>query len=227
MIAGGDTYAQHLYRQFNHQVMPSFSDLSDADVRSILRYLARASRRRTDETALFHDVLQRSDATVLHGSELFQDQCATCHAVSYETNYAPCLGSVTKRKPSVWLLSFIGNSSQVIHSGDPYATYLFERFDRREMPQMKFLSHRDIADILAYIEFVSASSPAEAGANGRKKSTPSRFPVVDDALSHPGHTLVPVKILLIVIVTVAVFIYSYIIARLFLYVKKEVPDPVP
>jgi mono/diheme cytochrome c family protein len=224
VVAAGDPYANQLYEKFNHQVMPAFAELPDSDIQDILNYIAHESRVPVEQATLEKDVQQRGNAPLLHGLQLFQEQCSTCHSVTYETGYAPCLGSVVKRRPAEWLIPFIRNSQQVIHSGDPYANYLFDRYDRREMPSMTFLTGQDLNDILTYIEFVSASDPAEAGANGRKKITPSVYALVNSGETHSGPTLLPVKVLLTILVITGVSVYAYVIVRLFRYVKEELPD---
>ncbi len=98
---------------------------------------------------------------VMQGRELFSAQCATCHAIGYRI-MGPALASVDTRKPLDWLIRFIQNSQQVINSGDEYANFLYEQYNRQVMPPMQFLSKDEIISILAYIKYES-SPPAERG----------------------------------------------------------------
>jgi hypothetical protein len=88
---------------------------------------------------------------------LFRDQCSSCHFIHYEGRYAPALGSVSKRLPREWLIPFIQNSQKVIRGGDKYAQDLFDRYHKRVMVPMEFLTEDDITDILNYIAFSSTT----------------------------------------------------------------------
>lgn len=157
VIHGGDTYAHHMIEAFNNQVMPSFPMLSQQDIQSILAYIERESLVQVDETPVHDRITVKSDSSILRGRTLFRDQCSSCHFIHYEGRYAPALGSVSKRLPREWLIPFIQNSQKVIRSGDEYAEALFERYHKREMVPMDFLTENDINDILNYIAFSSTS----------------------------------------------------------------------
>lgn len=157
VIASGDAYARHLSDAYNNQVMPTFSMLSQQDIESILAYIERESLVQVDETPVHDRITVKSDSSILRGRVLFRDQCSSCHFIHYEGRYAPALGSVSKRLPREWLIPFIQNSQKVIRSGDQYAEALFERYHRRVMVRMDFLTENDITDILNYIAYSSTS----------------------------------------------------------------------
>ncbi|MBT1707994.1 cytochrome c [Fulvivirgaceae bacterium PWU5] len=157
VIKSGDPYARHMMDAFNNQVMPTFPMLSQQDIQSILVYIERESLVQVDETPVHDRITVKSDSSILRGRMLFRDQCSSCHFIHYEGRYAPALGSVSKRLPRAWLIPFIQNSQKVIQSGDEYAQELFNRYHKRVMVSMEFLTEDDITDILNYIAFSSTS----------------------------------------------------------------------
>jgi mono/diheme cytochrome c family protein len=157
VINSGDTYARHMMDAFNNQVMPTFPMLSQQDIQSILAYIERESYIQVDETPVHDRITVKSDSSILRGRMLFRDQCSSCHFIHYEGRYAPALGSVSKRLPRAWLIPFIQNSQKVIRGGDEYAEALFDRYHKRVMVPMDFLTENDITDILNYIAYSSTS----------------------------------------------------------------------
>jgi cytochrome c len=157
---------------------------------------------------------------VVRGQELYNEQCASCHFVSIE-GYGPALGSISKRLPEDWLVSFIRNSQEVIRSGDPYANFIYEQFDRKVMVAMEFLSDEDVRDIISYIDFVSSSAPEVAGVNGKKiaRADPRVIYNTDDVVQQ--HRDKPyMSIIFIVVTGFAAIIHTYLVIRLFLYLKR-------
>jgi mono/diheme cytochrome c family protein len=157
VINSGDPYARHMMDAFNNQVMPTFPMLSQQDIQSILVYIERESLVQVDDTPVHDRITVKSDSSILRGRMLFRDQCSSCHFIHYEGRYAPALGSVSKRLPREWLIPFIQNSQKVIRSGDKYAQELFNRYHKRVMVPMEFLTEDDITDILNYIAYSSTS----------------------------------------------------------------------
>lgn len=96
----------------------------------------------------------QTDTAYEIGKIRFRTYCSSCHAVHREV-YGPMLASITKKKERSWLVPFIQNSQSVIHSGDPYATSLFKKFNSQVMPSFEFLSKEDILAVLHYIEVES------------------------------------------------------------------------
>lgn len=88
------------------------------------------------------------------GQQLFRTYCSACHDVHSEI-YGPQLASITKKRNREWLYAFIQNSQQVIISGDSYARYLFEQYDRAVMPSFQHLSQAHINEIISYISYES------------------------------------------------------------------------
>lgn len=113
--------------------------------------------------------LQAQDAA--KGKEIFESQCASCHAV-HEKTIGPALKDVHTRREEAWLIKWIHNSGEVIKSGDPYAVALFKQYNNTAMNSFENLSDDDIRGVLAYIKEEGAKAPApvitDNGAGGEQ-----------------------------------------------------------
>jgi mono/diheme cytochrome c family protein len=222
VIATGDEYANFLYKEYDQHVMPSFKELSDKQITNILYYIKSESLHPQDAVNLDNAVLQNGNAEILKGKQLFQNQCSPCHFIEKENlSQGPALGSVAKRRPKAWLVSFIKNSQEVIKQGDPYAVYLFNSFDRRVMVPMEFLSNDDISSILDYITFASASSHAEAGGNGRVAFVHPVLKTISNITAEEKEGQSLFKILFLIIAPLGFMVHLFLIVKLFTYLSKE------
>lgn len=70
------------------------------------------------------------------------------------------LASSPKKHTKEWLGRFIRNSQDVIISGDPYGSELFEHYHHQVMPSFNWFSDYEINNLLLYIESESLH-PAE------------------------------------------------------------------
>lgn len=102
---------------------------------------------------------------ILQGEELFNNQCAVCHRFDKQL-IGPALASVTSTRPIPWLKDFIRNSQKVIDSGDEYAYFIFNQYDRVVMPNFDFLTEKELEAILAYMEYESKAPHYIAGSSG-------------------------------------------------------------
>jgi len=162
VIKSGDPYAKELFKKFNYQIMPAFKQLSKRDIQSILYYLEIESIH-PSEYLNDSDISSTSNSGVIKGKQEFLEHCSVCHFIHKESDFAPALGSVTKRHSREWLFSFIQDSQKKIQGGDPYAQHLFKQFDAHVMTEMNFLSSKEINCILDYIEFASTLDVAYKG----------------------------------------------------------------
>ena len=87
--------------------------------------------------------------TLTLGKELFDANCASCHAIADE-GIGPRLGGITTLLSQKFLSDFIRNPGKVIDSGNPRAVNLSEKF-KMIMPPFDFLKPAEITSILAYI----------------------------------------------------------------------------
>ena len=162
VIKSGDLYANELFEKFNRQTMPSFEHLSEKDIEAILYYIEIESLQPGEYLNDSHMPAGSSEA-VLNGKQEFLDHCSMCHFIHKESDFAPALGSVTKRHSREWLISFIRHSQGKIQGGDLYAIDLYNSFDKHLMTRMEFLDAEEINSILDYIEFESTVNVAYAG----------------------------------------------------------------
>ena len=93
----------------------------------------------------------------LHGKQLFDNNCAQCHAVTEKIVMGPGLKGVTVRAPNeAWLLKWIRNSQVVVASGDAYGVTVYNEFGKVAMPSFQNLTDADIRSILSYVDAASA-----------------------------------------------------------------------
>jgi cytochrome c2 len=97
---------------------------------------------------------QKDSMHFISGRSLFNTLCSPCHGVHKEI-VGPMLASIAKKKKQEWLISFIQNSQNVIMSGDPYALFLYKKYNQQVMPSFSKLSGKEIENILYYIEIES------------------------------------------------------------------------
>lgn len=105
------------------------------------------------------------------GKEIFNAQCAQCHAVTEEQIVGPGLKGILQRRDEAWLIKWIKNPQAVISSGDAYAVALYNQYAPTVMQSFPNLSDDDIRGILAYVESASAAPAAAAGAPGAAQET--------------------------------------------------------
>lgn len=99
---------------------------------------------------------------ISEGESLFNANCKTCHKV-HEKLVGPALANVYDRAPSIdWIVSFIGNSSKVIASGDEYAVALYEEYNKTQMTAFPTFSRDQIMSIIGYIKQETDAGPAVA-----------------------------------------------------------------
>ena len=97
------------------------------------------------------------------GKALFSANCASCHAVNKKLT-GPALAGVEDRWPDKQnLYAWIKNSAAFLKTGDPYATNLYNEYNKVAMNNFPGLSDADIDAILAYIKTVPAPGAAPAG----------------------------------------------------------------
>lgn len=97
------------------------------------------------------------------GKALFSANCASCHAVNKKLT-GPALAGVEDRWPDKQnLYAWIKNSAAFLKTGDPYATNLYNEYNKVAMNNFPGLSNADIDAILGYIKTVPAPGAAPAG----------------------------------------------------------------
>lgn len=89
------------------------------------------------------------EVTITQGKELFNANCASCHAMEHE-EIGPRLGGITNLLSEQVLTAFIQNPAKAIESGDARAVNLHRKY-KMIMPSYDFLKPSEIKSILAYI----------------------------------------------------------------------------
>ena len=121
----------------------------------------------SEETAVAEE--QAADASggdVVKGKQLFNQNCAACHALNRKMT-GPALANVETRLAEdegldkEWLYAWIRNSAGMISSGDAYAVKIYNEYNQAAMTAFPTLSDADIEDILAY---TAAPPPAPVAA---------------------------------------------------------------
>jgi hypothetical protein len=102
----------------------------------------------TDPHALA-DSLPRKE--IDHGRILFQTSCAPCHSLR-STVIGPPLAYIGQRRPGSWLSDFIHDNQKVISSGDCYANYIYNIYNKTAMNLFPALTKSDIHALLKYID---------------------------------------------------------------------------
>ncbi|WP_338814850.1 cytochrome c [Bernardetia sp. Wsw4-3y2] len=99
-------------------------------------------------------------AIVLQGNELFQGNCAQCHAIDKKV-VGPALKGVTARwENESEIINFIKYPEKVITGGkNNYASKLYEEYGQM-MPNHDFFSDQQIQSILTYVKFESGEEIA-------------------------------------------------------------------
>ncbi len=98
---------------------------------------------------LFSSPLTGQEGDPVKGKQLFNANCAACHALNRKMT-GPALAGVADKYDREWLYKWIKNSSALIQSGDELAVKIWEEYNKSPMTAFPLLSNEDIDDILAY-----------------------------------------------------------------------------
>jgi mono/diheme cytochrome c family protein len=95
---------------------------------------------------------EAASADTAEAKKVFTTRCMACHTFGKGVKVGPDLKGVNDRRQRDWLLKFVRTSSQVIASGDPTATALFEQFKQQRMPDWTDLSEDQVGAIMDYLK---------------------------------------------------------------------------
>jgi cytochrome c2 len=84
------------------------------------------------------------------GETLFTEKCAACHTIGGGDLVGPDLQGVIERRSQEWLTQWLLAPDQVLASGDPIATELFDKFNKIPMPNLG-LTPDEVASLIAYL----------------------------------------------------------------------------
>lgn len=87
------------------------------------------------------------------GQKLFKNNCSSCHYPTDAKLVGPGLKDIQERWPDKdKLYSWIRNAPEFLKTGDPYATALYEQYNKLPMTPFPTLKDEEIAAILSFIE---------------------------------------------------------------------------
>ncbi len=95
-----------------------------------------------------------ADATTASAAEnIFNEKCSMCHSIN-EDKIGPALAGSSARwgKDAEKLKAFIKNSQAYINTGDPYATKLYEKWNRSNMPAFPNLTDKELDALVEYLQ---------------------------------------------------------------------------
>lgn len=98
------------------------------------------------------------EAAIGHpGHKIFRANCYACHRMNKKL-VGPALAGVLERHDSLWVISMIRNSSQLIASGDPEAVALFREYNGTVMTSFSSFSEDELKALLEYISIATEES---------------------------------------------------------------------
>ncbi|HEX7286334.1 MAG TPA: SCO family protein [Candidatus Angelobacter sp.] len=90
------------------------------------------------------------DIPLLHGRDLFQNRCASCHTLGKGYLLGPDLKTVTLRRERSWLFRYIGAPDKMRGNQDPIAEELAKN-NTLVMPNLG-LDEVEVSELIAYLE---------------------------------------------------------------------------
>lgn len=99
---------------------------------------------------------RESNPIFARGEELFENNCAYCHAVTEEIVVGPGLKGIRKRRNWKWIVKFTQNSQKFIKTNRE-ARKLYVQFNKTEMTSFEHLTEADIKAIFDYCEGINGS----------------------------------------------------------------------
>ncbi|MBU2907630.1 MULTISPECIES: c-type cytochrome [Arenibacter] len=96
-------------------------------------------------------VASSGEGDAAKGKQLFNQNCAACHALNKKMT-GPALAGVTEKYDKEWLYQWVKNSPAMIKAGDADALKIYNEYNQAAMTPFPLLSNQDIDDILAYTD---------------------------------------------------------------------------
>jgi len=96
-------------------------------------------------------VASSGEGDAAKGKQLFNQNCAACHALNKKMT-GPALAGVSEKYDKEWLYQWVKNSPAMIKAGDADALKIYNEFNQAAMTPFPLLSNQDIDDILAYTD---------------------------------------------------------------------------
>lgn len=84
-------------------------------------------------------------------AEIFDEFCADCHSIGDGDMRGPDLLGMEQKHSGKWLIDFIRSAKTMINSGDPASVKVWEKYNKKSMPDTDF-SDAEIKALIAYIK---------------------------------------------------------------------------
>ncbi|RYZ45905.1 MAG: cytochrome c, partial [Sphingobacteriales bacterium] len=95
--------------------------------------------------------LNKTLDSIAQGKNIFQTNCASCHAVSSEST-GPPLAFAPQRLGRDWMDHFIENSAEMIAYGDSYANCIYNRWGKTAMTAFPNLTRAELDMLYNYLD---------------------------------------------------------------------------
>lgn len=155
-----------------------------------------------------------SPEVIAQGKELFEGNCAQCHAVHKKLVGPALVGAEARWGSRAAIINFIKYPEKTINSGDAYAKKLYDEY-QQYMPNHDFFKDEQVASILDYIKTVPVPTADVAVAGGTGGGAAQEGESANSGL------LLGVVIALIAILLVVALVLVVLTSVLSNYLKRE------
>ncbi|PIY11360.1 MAG: cytochrome C [Flexibacter sp. CG_4_10_14_3_um_filter_32_15] len=195
-----------------------FSTITVLSTQSVYAQQDTTAQTTTDETAATTDgadaAAGASPEVIAQGKELFDGNCAQCHAV-HKKVVGPALNGAEGRWGSrAATINFIKYPERTINSGNAYAKKLYDEY-QQYMPNHDFFKDEQVAAILDYISTVPVPTAAVAATGGDTGGGGQEGGTANSGL------LLGIVIALIAILLVVALVLVVLTSVLSNYLKRE------
>jgi hypothetical protein len=87
---------------------------------------------------------------IAYGKSIFETNCRSCHSIGTVIT-APALAYIGQRRSEAWLYDFIRNNDKVLASGDCYARYIYNIYNKTPLNTFPELNHAEVRCLIDYI----------------------------------------------------------------------------
>ena len=203
-------YATKLFEKFNKIPMTPAPGITDKDIESILLYIKSQSGEAVSAAGGSGD-----NDLILKGKELFKSKgCAACHDAKLKGDLVgPNLLKVAERwEKKEDLYSWIRNPQTLLDAKHPYATKLFEKFNKIPMTPNPGITDEEIEAILAFTTNPPSAAPVAKKSGSEYLELAKEGEVVPE--NEPGFfSSFTFYIVLFILLLLVAFYLAYVVAK--------------
>ncbi len=118
----------------------------------------------------------------LDSADLFDEFCADCHSIGEGDMKGPDLLGVELKYSEEWLMKFILSAKTMINSGDQDAVNIWEKYNKKKMPDTKLSEE----EIIALIDLIGSFNKSKKETTVSIPSTENKFEIFNDAEQRIG-----------------------------------------